>query len=86
MMKSHLKEHVIYYASLIAIQLVGVTLFFVVAPHRSLQMGVAVFTAFSYTALALIHHKVSHTLTSKIVIEYVLIAALGITLMLIYLK
>ena len=82
----HYKKHLLYYLSFVCIQLVGWMLFILVGPDRQMQMMMAILTAFSTTTFALLHHKVSHTLTSKIVVEYVLIAALGIGLVLIYLK
>jgi len=83
---NHIKKHLLYYLSFISIQIAGWLLFLAVNPDRQLQMMVVIMVTSFSTVFALIHHKVSHTLTSKIVVEYVLIAALGISLMLIYLK
>ncbi len=82
----HIKKHLLYYLSFISIQVAGWLLFLAVNPDRQLQMMVVILISSFSTVFALIHHKVSHTLTSKIVVEYVLIAALGISLMFIYLK
>lgn len=85
-MHPHIKEHLHYYLFLLAIQIAGLSLFLLSSPDRTLMMSAVLLTSFLYTAVALVHHHMNHTLTSKIVLEYVLIAALGIFLMLFYLK
>jgi hypothetical protein len=82
---AHIKQHIHYYLSLIAIQVVGLALVLAVAPNHTLMIAIVVLITFFYTFTALLHHKLNHTLTSKIMLEYVLIAALGIRLMFLYL-
>jgi hypothetical protein len=84
--QEHIRKHIVYYLAFFSIQIVGWMLFLLVSPDRAVQMIVTILVTFFSTAFALVHHKASHTLNSKIVVEYVLIAALGIGLMLIYLK
>ncbi len=73
-----LKSHMGYYVSLLAIQLLGLGLIVLFAPHRLIQVVIVAFLAFAYLGFAFVHHKKHHDLTRKIVLEYVVIAAIGI--------
>lgn len=72
------KNHIAYYFLLSAILLGGLSLVFAVSPDRQAQMMIVVGMGFSYVLVGVIHHLINHDLVAKIVIEYVLIAALGI--------
>ncbi len=72
------KNHIAYYFLLSAILLGGLSLVFAVSPDRQTQMMIVVGLGFSYVLVGVIHHLINHDLVAKIVIEYVLIAALGI--------
>lgn len=72
------KNHIAYYFLLSAILLGGLSLVFAVSPDRQVQMMIVVGLGFSYVLIGVIHHLINHDLVAKIVIEYVLIAALGI--------
>ncbi len=73
-----LRQHVVYYLSLLVIQLLGLGLIVLLAPHRLAQIIIVIFLAFAYLGFAFVHHKKHHDLTRKIVLEYVMIAAIGI--------
>ncbi len=80
-----LKKHFPYYLSLIAILGVGVaTLYF--SSDRSFQMVVLTITIFFYVFWGIIHHYLNHDLTAKIVVEYVLMGALGEALVFLIVK
>lgn len=81
----HIKKHKLYYLSLIATQIAGYFLIIYFNPHKNLQISMAVLTSFFYAIIGLTHHKMDHTLSTKIVLEYVLVPALGIGLMFFYL-
>lgn len=72
------KNHIVYYFLLSAILLGGISLIFAASPDRQAQMMIVVGMGFSYVLVGIIHHLINHDLVAKIVIEYVLIAALGI--------
>jgi len=76
-MKQKFNKHLFYYSSLISILLFGVILIFVSSPNLKLQSDIILLTIFFYIILGLLHHKINHELTAKIVIEYILIGALG---------
>lgn len=80
-----MKNHLGYYLSLLLILSAG----FVIAYNSSdkqFQLQVSVMTAFFYAFWGILHHAINHELSPKIVVEYVLMAALGITLVLFLLK
>lgn len=84
-MSKNLKKHTGYYLSLIAIFLFGVGLMISFTDKRS-QMLVVVLMSFLYVELGIMHHFLHHKLTSKIVVEYVLIGALAVSLVFFILK
>lgn len=74
------EKHYMYYLLLFGTILFCITALINSSYNRPLQMVIVVMTAFFYIALALIHHFIEHDLTAKIVVEYILIGALGIAL------
>jgi hypothetical protein len=78
-MLKKISEHAIYYISLVAI----LSLSFLLAyssSDRSFQIGVIVATTFLYVLWGILHHLTNHDLSMKIVIEYILIGAFGLTI------
>lgn len=74
-----LKKHTGYYASLMLFLVVGLFLALSASNDRSLQKGVLLGMAFVYVLWGIIHHRLYHDLSAKIVVEYVLIGGFGIT-------
>lgn len=72
-----MSKHLAYYISLFAILGLGFMLVFV-STDRTVQIASLILTAFFYVLWGLIHHFVHHDLKAKIVVEYVLMGALGI--------
>ncbi|EKD86391.1 MAG: hypothetical protein ACD_37C00313G0004 [uncultured bacterium] len=72
------KSHNLYYLSLLSVLFFGIVLIIVFSEDSLLQMLTVVGVAFSYVILGLVHHLIDHDLVAKIVVEYILIAALGI--------
>ncbi|HKC14978.1 MAG TPA: hypothetical protein VKC89_03415 [Patescibacteria group bacterium] len=73
----NLNKHFGYYVSLLAILIFG----FLIAYNSSdkqFQFLIAVLTAFFYALWGVLHHLINHELNSKIVVEYTLMATLGI--------
>lgn len=75
-----LKKHFGYYLSLSAILLLGIILIILTSPNIKLQSLVISLTIFFYILWGILHHLINHELSSRIVIEYVLIGALGLSI------
>lgn len=75
----HIKTHAMYHISLLFILCMGVIMGLSTS-HRQTQMLVITFTAFLYVGWGILHHLLNHDLRAKIVVEYVLMAMLGITI------
>jgi hypothetical protein len=80
-MYQKLKKHFGYYLSLLAILLLGLTLILLTSPNIKLQSLVILLTVFFYVLWGTLHHLINHELTSRIVVEYTLIGALGISIL-----
>jgi len=78
MLKS-ISEHAIYYISLIIILSLGFLLAYS-SSDRSFQVGVVVAITFFYVLWGILHHLMNHDLHPKIVVEYILIGAFGLTI------
>ena len=73
-------DHLLYYASLIGILVLGFILVYSSYPDKNRQMLIVIGMSISYTVLGIVHHLLNHDLATKIVIEYVLIAMLGVAI------
>ena len=73
-----IKEHLFYYLALIGILLGGFLLIFFSSPNRNLQMIFLIGASICYALLGIVHHLINHDLVGKIVVEYILVAVLGI--------
>lgn len=73
-------NHLLYYASLIGILILGIILIYSSSPDKNMQMLMVIGMGISYTLLGIVHHLLNHDLAAKIVVEYVLIAMLGIAI------
>jgi len=72
----NLKKHFWYYLSLLSIFGVSfTTLYF--SQDRFFQLTVLTITVFFYIIWGVLHHHLHHDLSAKIVVEYVLMGALG---------
>lgn len=80
------KTHLAYYLSLIIILALGGISISFASPNRFLQLQLITLTAFFYFLWGILHHSVNHDLVFKTVIEYALIAILGIAISLFMLK
>lgn len=75
------KKHIGYYLSLLTILLLGLLLTFLAAPRIQLQIIIILLTIFFYVLWGILHHLINHELTGKIMVEYVLIGALGVSIL-----
>jgi len=76
---ANIRKHVGYYTSLIVMLVLGLSLVFLTAHDKQLQLYSLIGTASSYVLWAVVHQYVHHHLTAKIVVEYVLVGLMGLT-------
>jgi intracellular septation protein A len=79
-MYKKLQKHFGYYLSLSAILLLGLALILLTSPNIRLQSLVILLTVFFYILWGVLHHLINHELSLRIVVEYVLIGALGMSI------
>jgi len=72
-------KHVFYYVSLALVLLGLFSVIFFTPGEHTLHMALVVLMGFFYVLWAIIHHLMHHDMHAKIVIEYVLIATVGIS-------
>lgn len=80
-----LRKDSLYYLLLFVVLVSGFILFLTFASNPQFQMITVMVTSFFYVGFALFHHYLKNDLSVKVVIEYVLIAALGISIVYFYL-
>jgi hypothetical protein len=80
-MYKKLQKHLGYYLSLSAILLLGLALILLTSPNLKLQSFVILLTVLFYILWGILHHLINHELSLRIVIEYVLIGALGLSIL-----
>jgi hypothetical protein len=85
-MYKKINEHVAYYISLIVIFALGAFLIYSATPNKQLQMLIFVIMAIFYVIWGVLHHFINHELSTKIVVEYILIGTLVIGIMFFLLK
>lgn len=70
--------HLGYYFFLTTVLLIGFLLIWRLSPDKNLQFLVFIILSIVYATVGILHHLIDHDLVGKIVIEYILIALLGI--------
>ena len=78
-MLKRISEHAIYYIALLIILSLGFLLAYS-SSDRSWQIGVIIAITFFYVLWGIMHHLTNHDLHTKIVVEYILIGAFGLTI------
>lgn len=76
----------LYYFSLFFILALGGAAIYIASPDRNLEIILVITTSFFYILWGLLHHFLNHDLDIMIVIEYILIALLGVVIGLFILK
>lgn len=74
------KKHIPHYLSLLAILGAGVIGFYLFSYDRLFQAAVGVAIAVSYVAWGIVHHMIHDDLHASVVIEYTLVASLGLVI------
>ena len=76
-----MKQSVVHFLVLLVILAVGVFTFIYVRPNTTVQLFVGIITAVAYVLWGIIHHAARKDLHQKIVVEYLLIGAIAIVLL-----
>ncbi|MBU1327446.1 hypothetical protein KKB64_03020 [Patescibacteria group bacterium] len=76
-----MKSHAIHFAVLVGILVIGISAFLYAYGDRSMQLTVGILTSLAYLAWGIIHHALEKDLHWRIVLEYVLIAAIAVVLL-----
>jgi len=80
-MNEKIRKHVGYYIALITILLLGLVLIILTSQNIVFQALAIFLTVVFYVLWGILHHLVNHELTLRIVVEYILIGALGISIL-----
>lgn len=81
-----MKKHIFYYTALLLMCLVTVILVKVLSFSQQSQFLVIVVLGFFYALWGILHHILHHSLRIRIVIEYIIIAMLGVAVIVFVLK
>lgn len=73
-----MKKHLFYYLALLLLCVLSVVLVKELNFSKSEQLFIVVFLGFFYAIWGILHHVLHHSLRLRIVIEYIIIAMLGI--------
>jgi len=75
-----------YYLILAGMQIVGFVLVINAGYDKTLVFSYVVLSTFFYMLWAYVHHFIHHDLSTKIVLEYMLMGVLGISVMFFFLR
>ena len=81
-----MRKHAFYYVGLLACIAAAVILVREYPFNKQMQMEVVVALGGFYVIWGVIHHKLHHSLRIKIMLEYIVVASLGIAAILFILK
>ena len=70
--------HFEYYFFLLTVLVVGLFVIWRLGPDKNLQMLAFMGLSILYAVIGIAHHLLNHDLVGKIMIEYILVAALGV--------
>ncbi len=73
----HIRQHFLYYISVVLLQLASYYGVYLAYPHIPTQMLVVVSTSIVYVIWASFHHYINHNLHPQVVLEYILMGFLG---------
>lgn len=76
-----MKFHIFHFLVLIVILTIGAWMFFQAQNDRSLQLTIGIATSVAYVLWGIIHHAIQGDLHRKVVIEYVLLGAIAVLLL-----
>lgn len=85
-MIAKVKSHKVYYLLLAGMQVIGFILVLFARGDKKLELAYIVISTIFYLVWALVHHYIHHDLHTKVVLEYTVMSALGITVMYFFLR
>ena len=85
-MKKNLLQHLKYYAALLIMQVAGFFLLLSSSGNKEFQIAAIIISGVGYAVWAILHQYLEHSLTTKIVVEYVLFGTFGIVASLLFFK
>ena len=74
------RNHIFHYTIILGIILLGIGLLILLSANKALQFIALIVISFFYLMYGILHHRLEHDLTLKIVIEYILVVFLVIAL------
>lgn len=86
MIRKHIKHHGKHHLGLVLFLLLSITLAYYSRSNKQLEMIIIVLMVSLYVLWGVVHHAFMHRLTTKIVIEYIAMASLGLTIALFLIK
>jgi hypothetical protein len=81
-MMKEIAKQLPHYLSLAGILIAGIIGFVVFSYERAFQIAVAIGLALAYVAWGIIHHAIHRDLHLSVVIEYIVVASLGLVVIL----
>lgn len=85
-MKKYIRKHLTYYIIFASMQICGFFILLALTGFREMQILFILTSTFAYVAWAILHQYLEHSLTPKIMLEYILFGIFGILVSLIYFK
>lgn len=85
-MKKNLLKHLKYYAALLLMQIVGFFVLLSFSGNKEFQVAIIIITSIGYVVWAILHQYLEHSLTTKIVVEYIVFGTFGTVASLLFFK
>lgn len=79
-------KHYLYYLFLLIMEALIGALIISSQGDRYMQLVYGLFAAIIYVVWGIIHHLINHTLHKKVVIEYLLMGAVGVSILYFFLR
>lgn len=86
MRHKYIKDHGIYHLGLVLFLILWAIFAYYARDNKQLEMMILVSMAALYILWGILHHALMHTLTAKIVVEYIAMASLGLAIALFLIK
>lgn len=83
-MMKNIKKHLVYYIILVCMQIGGFFMLLSLNGLRDMQILFILVSTAVYVSWAILHQYIEHSLTAKIVLEYVLFGVFGILISILY--
>lgn len=84
--KENLLKHMKYYIALVTMQILGFFTLLSLSGNKEFQITTIILSGIGYITWAIIHQYLEHSLTPKIMVEYILFGTFGIVASLLFFK